>query len=125
MEYTELQQNVRILATLYETEFPVISCYLNAEHGVAACRAFLAERIPLLRRTIPAAQRKSFDQSLEHVEDYVRKNAQDPNIRGIVVFVRSVEDPFLLCLRFHVPVSNQLTVDRVPHICQLMALKNI
>jgi peptide subunit release factor 1 (eRF1) len=125
MEYTELQQNVRILATLGETKFPVISCYLNAKQDIAACRAFLAERIPLLRRTIPTVQRKSFDQSLEHIERYASENAQNPSIRGIVVFVRSVEDPFLLCLRFHVPVSNQLSVDRVPHICQLMALKNI
>jgi len=124
MKYTELQQNVRILATLGETEFPVISCYLNAEQGIAACRAFLAEKIPLLRRTIPAGQRKSLDESLEHIERYANENAQGPSIRGIVVFVRSVENPFLLCLRFHVPVSNQLTVDRVPHICQLMALKN-
>ena len=67
MEHTELQKNVRILATLQETEFPVVSRYLNAEHGIAACRGYLAERIPLLRRTIPAVQRESFDQSLEHV----------------------------------------------------------
>ena len=97
MQYTELQQNVRILATLCETEFPVISCYLNAEQGITACRAFLAERIPLLRGTIPAAQRKSFEQSLEHIEGYVNENAQDPNIRGIAVFGRSVEDPLTTC----------------------------
>ncbi len=125
MGCTELQQNVRILATLCETEFPVISCYLNTEQGIAACRAFLSERIPLLQLTIPTGQRKSFDQSLEHNERYVSENAQDPNIRGIVVSVRSVEDPFLLCLRFHVPISNQLTVDHVLHVYQLKVLKNI
>jgi len=124
MEYTELQRNVRILATLRETEFPVVSCYLNAEHGIAACRAFLGERIPLLRRTIPAAQRKSFDHSLEHIERYVDENAQDLAVQGIAVFARSVEDPFLQGMRFPVPVSHQLAVDRVPHICQLMSLKN-
>ena len=124
MEYTELEKNVRILATLYETELPVVSCYLNAEQGIAACRGFLGERIPLLRRTIPITQRKSFDQSLEQIEGYVSEHVQNPNIQGIAVFIRSVEDPFLLGLQFSVPVSNQLTVDRVPHIFQLMTLKN-
>lgn len=124
MDYTKLQRNVRILATLCETDFPVVSCYLNAEQGIAACRAFLGERIPLLRRSIPAAQRESFDQSLEHIEHSVREHGLDPAVRGIAVFVRSVEDPFLLDMRFSVPVSNQLAVDRVPHICQLMTLKN-
>ncbi len=123
MECTELQRNVRILATLRETELPVVSCYLDAEHGVAACRGFLGERVPLLRRTMPVAQRESFDRSLEHIERYVNENAQASDVRGIVVFVRSVEDPFLLTLRFHVPIPNQLVVDRVPHIYQLVALK--
>jgi len=86
MQHAELQNNVRILATLQETEFPVVSCYLNAEQGVAACRSFLAERSPLLRRTIPASQRESFDQSLEHIEHYVNETAQDQNTRGIVVW---------------------------------------
>ncbi|MCH8217879.1 MAG: hypothetical protein IH892_14055 [Planctomycetes bacterium] len=124
MDYAELQKNVRILATLHETEIPVISCYLNAEQGIDACRAFLSERILLLRRTIPAAQRESFDQSLEDTERYVDENTRDPAVRGIVVFARSTADPFLIGLRFHVPVSNQLTVDGIPHISQLMTLKN-
>jgi hypothetical protein len=125
MEYAELHKNVRILATLSETDFPVMSCYLNAEQGIATCRSFLGERIPLLRRTLPSAQRISFDQSLAHIERYINENVQDSSVRGIVVFVRSVEDPFLLCMRFSVPVTNQLAVDSVPHICQLMVLKNI
>ena len=124
MEHSELQSNVRILATLRETEYPVVSAYLNADQGVTGCLEYLAERVPLLSRTIPAEQRDSFDQSMAYVEDYVRQNAEDPNVRGIVVFGRSVEDPFLLQMHFPVPVPNQLVVDRVPHISQLVTLKN-
>jgi rubrerythrin len=124
MDHAELQKNVRILATLQETELPVVSCYLNVEQGIAPGLGFLGERVPVLRRTLPATQKQSFDQSLEHIERYVNENARDPMTRGIAVFVRSVEDPFLLCMRFSVPVSNQLVVDFVPHIFQLMALKN-
>ena len=124
MEHTELQSNVRILATLRETEYPVVSAYLNAERGVAGCMDYLAERVPLLRRTLATEQRDSFDQSVAHIEAYVHQNAQDPDVRGIVVFGRTVEDPFLLQMHFPVPVPNQLAVDRVPHICQLVTLKN-
>ena len=124
LELAELQRNVQILATLQETEYPVVSSYLNAEQGIAACLEYLAERNLLLRRTIPTEQRKSFNQSMEHIECVVKECGQDPAIRGIVVFVRSVEDPFLLHMRFPMPVANQLAVDRVPHIFQLMALKN-
>ena len=124
MKNDELQANVRILATLKETEFPVLSCYLNVEQGIASCRSYLAERIPLLRRIIPAEQRESLNRSLEHIENYVNEYAQAADVRGVVVFVRSVEDPFLLRMRFPVTVSHQLAVDRVPHICQLVTLKN-
>jgi len=124
MKYTELQSNVRILATMRETEYPVVSAYLNAERGVAGCMDYLAERVPLLSRTLATEQRDSFDQSMAHIEAYACKNAHDPDVRGIVVFGRTVEDPFLLQMHFPIPVPSQLTVDRVPHICQLVALKN-
>ncbi|NQV35316.1 MAG: hypothetical protein HQ515_21660 [Phycisphaeraceae bacterium] len=124
MKHTELQSNVRILATLQETEYPVVSAYLNTDRGVSGCLDYLAQRVPLLSRTMAAEQRDSFDQSMAYIEDYVRENAHDPDVRGIVVFGRTVEDPFLLQMRFPVPVPNQLVVDRVPHICQLVTLKN-
>ncbi|MCG8375174.1 MAG: hypothetical protein MI702_01680, partial [Chlorobiales bacterium] len=123
MENAELQANVRILATLRETEFPVVSCYLSVEQGGVGCHTYLAERSPLLRRMIPKHHRESFDQSIEHIESYVDRYADATDVRGIVIFARCVEDPFLLNMRFPVPVTNELSLDCVPHICQLMALK--
>lgn len=124
MEHDELQSNVRILATLHESEYPVVSCYLNAEQGVSQCRSYLAERIPLLRRTLPKKQREAFDHSMLRINDYVDGHALDPGVRGMVIFARSIEEPFFAGMTFPVPVPNQLAVDGVPHICQLVALKN-
>jgi len=123
MENEEFQTNVSILATMQETGFPVVSCYLNAEQGRAGCHAYLAERSPLLRRMMPEEHLDSFDQSMDHIWSYVDSHAAAPHVRGIVIFVRSVEDPFVLKMHFPVTVTSALSVDRVPHISQLMALK--
>jgi len=123
MDRDDLQKNVRILATMKETEMPVVSCYLNTEQGYPSCQAFLAERTILLKRIIPPEQRDSLDHSLERIESYVHENAYARDVRGIAVFVRTVENPFLLGLRFHVPLPNLLLVDSVPNIFHLVELK--
>lgn len=125
MELHDLQKNVRILATLEETETPVVSCYLNTEQGGLSYKEFLEERTMLLKRIIPPEKQESFDLSLEHIERYIRENIHAHDVRGIAVFVRTVENPFFLGLRFHVPLPNQLIVDRVPNIYQLIELKDI
>jgi len=123
MDRDDLQKNVHILATTEETEMPVVSCYLNTEQGYPSCQAFLAERTILLKRIIPPEQRESLDHSLERIESYVHENAYARDVRGIAVFVRTVENPFLLGLRFHVPLPNLLLVDSVPNIFHLVELK--
>ena len=125
MDRDDLQKNVHILATMEETEMPVVSCYLNAEQGYPSCQAFLAERTILLKRIIPPEQRDSLDHSLERIESYVHESAYAHDVRGIAVFARTVENPFLMGLRFHVPLPNRLLVDRVPNIFHLVELKEI
>jgi peptide subunit release factor 1 (eRF1) len=124
MKLYDLQKNVRILATMEETDTPVVSCYLNAEQGCPSCRAFLSERTILLKRIISHEQQESFDRALEHIERFVHENAYSHDVRGIAVFVRTVENPFFLGLRFRVPLPNQLIVDRVPNIYNLIELKD-
>jgi len=124
MELYDLQKNVRTLATMEETEMPVVSCYLNTEQGYPSCRAFLEERTMLLKRIIPSDQHESFDRSLEHIERYVHENAYVCDARGIAIFVRTVENPFFIGLTFGVPLPNRLIVDRVPNIYHLVEMKN-
>jgi hypothetical protein len=108
-----------------ETEMPVVSCYLNTEQGCPSSRAFLEEKAILLKRIVPPEQQESFDRSLEHIERHVQENACVHDVRGIAVFVRTVENPFFTGLRFRVPLPNRLIVDRVPNIYHLVELKNI
>ena len=64
MDIQTLQKHVLTLATIEETDAPMVSCYLNLEKGLAAARRILDERVRLLRRTIPAPQRDSFEHAL-------------------------------------------------------------
>ena len=124
MDRDNLQKNVKILAMMEETEMPVVSCYLNTEQGCPSCQAFLSERTTLLKRIISPEQRESFDRSLEHVERCIHENAYVHDVKGIVVFVRTVENPFFIGLRFCVPLPNRLIVDCVPNIYHLVEMKN-
>lgn len=124
MELYDLQKNVRTLATMEETETPVLSCYLNTEQGRSSYQAFLDERTMLLKRIIPPEKQESFDRSLEHIEHYIRENAHAHDIKSIAAFVRTVENPFFIGLTFGVPLPNRLIVDRVPNIYHLVEMKN-
>jgi hypothetical protein len=51
MDIQTPQKHVLTLATIEETDAPMVSCYLNHEKGQAAARRILDERVRLLRRT--------------------------------------------------------------------------
>ena len=46
MEHKDLQECIRSLAMMAETDSVFISCYLNLEKGAAGCRDFLREGPP-------------------------------------------------------------------------------
>ena len=51
MEHKDLQECIRSLAMMDETDSFLISCYLSLEKGAAGCRDFLRERELLLEKT--------------------------------------------------------------------------
>lgn len=123
MESNDLLRAVRALSTMKESGMPVFSCYLDAEHGCPPCLAFLAERAKLLKRIIPSEQQESLDLSLKKIEHYIHDNASMHDVKGLAVFVRTVENSFFLGLKFYVPLPNRLLVDCVPNIYHLVELK--
>ena len=57
MDVKTLQQHLIALATLHETDAPVVSCYLNLERGPLAYRGALDARVELLRKSLPEPRR--------------------------------------------------------------------
>ena len=50
MEHKDLQECIRSLAMMTETDSVFISCYLNLGKGAGGCRDYLKERELLLKK---------------------------------------------------------------------------
>ena len=85
MDTQTLQQHVLTLATIEETDAPMISCYLNLAAGPAPARRVLDERVRLLRKTFPAPQRDLFEQALSRIDTRLAAGFQTES-RGAAVF---------------------------------------
>ncbi|MBL8290873.1 MAG: hypothetical protein JNN08_03500 [Bryobacterales bacterium] len=123
MELTELQKHIRTLATLAETDAPVISCYLNLEAGQPVYHSALEERKHLFRKSVTGPDRETVDAALARVAAFIESGIH-PSSKGAAIFVREGDMPFLMALSFHVPLPTWLTVNSTPNIYHLVELKD-
>ena len=123
MNIQTLQEHVLTLATLEETDAPVVSCYLNLATGLAAARRILDERVRLLRKTLPATQREPFEQAMSRIDSRLAAGFR-PESLGAVVFSRSGDQEFFLDLEFRVPLPTWIAVGSTANIYHLVELKD-
>jgi protein required for attachment to host cells len=119
----DLQNAVRVLAVLDETEAPFISCYLNREAGESSFRAALDQRIGELRRSLRGEARLLFEEALIPLQRFLAGQVAS-GTEGIAIFSRGGTRPYFLALQFHVPVPTWVVVDTVPNIYHLVELKD-
>ena len=123
MDIQTLQEHVLTLATIEETDAPMVSCYLNLETGLAAARRILDERVRLLRKTLPAPQRDSFEHALLAIESRLAAGFQTES-QGAAIFSRGGAQEFFLGLEFRVPLPTWIAVNSTPNIYHLVELKD-
>ena len=123
MELKDLQEHIRTLATVEETESPMISCYLDLRNGPLGYRNEMETRVQLLRRSLPVRSAVEFDEATRRIEACI-KEAMSPRTRGIAIFARAGERPFWLSLQFEVPLPNWIAVGSTPNIYHLVELKD-
>ena len=123
MELKDLKKHVRTLATLPETDAPVISCYLFLEKGCVKDRNVFAERIRDIKSILTGQARHDFEEALDVIRKYLAEELK-PEAKGTVVFARAGKEPFFLPLQFQRPLPNSIVADGVPHIYHLMELKD-
>ena len=123
MDIQTLQKHVLTLATLEETNAPVVSCYLNLEKGPDAARRVLDERVRLLRMTIPLPHRDAFEQALAQIYTRLAVGFR-PESLGAALFARDGGQDFFLDLEFRVPLPNWIAVNATPNIYHLVELKD-
>jgi hypothetical protein len=123
MELKELQKHILTLATLPQTNDPVISCYLNRKPGQSNGRHLLEQRARLLRGSLVSKRQMEFEEALHQIDAYLGQCVPE-GVVGLAMFARAGEQPFFLPLEFHVPLPNWLAVDTAPHIYHLVELKD-
>ncbi|MCP4600445.1 MAG: hypothetical protein GY847_07925 [Proteobacteria bacterium] len=123
MDLENLNILIGKIATLMETDAVVISCYVNLKDGRASYRDALDARIREIRKVLPSDQRHDFEEALGRIEVFLASDV-NPAAKGIAVFSRSGESPFFLPLQFKLPFPNHVMVDFVPHIYELVLLKD-
>lgn len=123
MELKNLTKHIRTLATLPETDSPIISCYLALEAGRFNVRHAFEECVRPFHKSLSGEAWLDFEDAWESIGLYLTEGLL-PDAKGAAIFSRAGEEPFFLPLQFRVPLPNWIAVDKVPNIYHLVELKD-
>lgn len=123
MDHEKLNMHIRSIAVLGETNSPVISCYINNESGLPGYRDVIYGRIKEIRKSLSPDQRLDFEEAQARIERYLACDIY-PESKGVAIFCRGGESPFFRALQFRLPLPNLLSVDSVPHLYEVVMLKD-
>lgn len=123
METRELEDHVRTLATLGESEAPLISCYLEIGTGSPGFHDVLDARVHTLRQSLTGNELNLFEQALSRIETFLGTEIATW-ARGAAFFARAGKQPFFLSLQFRVPLPNWVAVGPTPNLYHLVELKD-
>jgi protein required for attachment to host cells len=119
----QLEEHIRALATLDETESPLISCYVQVGNPFAGFQSVLGERVQTLRRSLEPRVLPAFEDALATIERFLEDGLEDW-ARGVTLFARGGTQPFFLSLQFRVPVPNWMVVGPTPALYHLVELRD-
>jgi len=118
----ELKEEVALLAAVEPSEFPFISCYLDARAGKASCQHFLERKSAIIRQKLSGSARFAFENALamlqRQMEEYWNAEAQ-----GLAMFARGLAGGrHLSVMHLAVPLENSLITYRAPELLPLVEL---
>jgi len=123
MELKELQQHIRTLVTLEETEAPVISMYHSVVKGDGTNRRFIDDRTQFVGGSLPPSAAEDFKQAMRQVANFLESQL-DQTTQGAAIFARAGKSPFFLALQFQVPLPSLIAVGPNPNVYHLVELKD-
>ncbi len=123
MNLDKLSMQIRSIAVLDETDNPMISCYINNEAGRAGYRDAIDARVREIRKALSPDQRLDFEQALSRIEAFLAADVT-PDAKGVALFSRGGGSSFFKAFQFRLPLPNFMSVDFVPHLYELAALKD-
>lgn len=122
MDVKELQNHIRTLAALEESEAPLISCYLNPGNG-ASVKTRFDQRTQVLRRALTGHALADFEEAATRVGKFLASELK-PGTTGVAIFARGGDRRFFLALQFRVPVPNWIVIGPTPNIYHLVEIKD-
>ena len=124
MRIEDLEQSLRHIATLDETDDHLITAVLDCTGVRSAIRQRLQQRIRPVLTDLPADRRHSLDEARTRIERWIDDDLA-ADTRGAVVYARGGGDPVFLPLEFRVEMSREaVVVDTLPSVYDLCALKD-
>jgi ribosomal protein L7Ae-like RNA K-turn-binding protein len=123
MELKELQQHIRTLVTLEETEAPVISMYHSVLKGDGANRRFIDDRTQFVGDSLPPSAGEDFKQAMRRVTNFLESQL-DQTTQGAAIFARAGKSPFFLALQFQVLLPSMIAVGSSANVYHLVELKD-
>ncbi len=123
MELRELQDHVRMLTGLEETEAPVVSVYMNLQQDAGQLREFTKRRVGLLKESLPHQQLPDFRRAMERIGVYLAEK-RGGGRRGVALFAREGISPLFLPLQFKIPVSDMIEAGAFPNVYPLVEMKD-
>ncbi|TWU20952.1 peptide chain release factor 1 [Novipirellula galeiformis] len=123
MELRQLKQHILTLATLPETEAPVVSCYLALSAGAVADRNEFEAQVAALKIGSRGMSRRDLADAIKPIEAYLATELS-PEAKGLAVFSRAGDTPYFLPLPVHISLPNWIVADSTPNLFHLVELKD-
>lgn len=118
-----LRRHLATLASLPESEQPVMSCYFDLRTPVEALRSSFVMWSTAARSTLPQESRPLFDRAEVDVEQMLNQTWSS-EIQSVAAFIRPGDPPLLMVLPFNATLDTHFDVSRRPAIFPLVQLKD-
>lgn len=121
MDRSDLNVHVEFLASLPETDAPMVSCYLGIDRGRLSRPEAFEERVRSLQSALSGRERRDLENAIAPIRSFISSRLL-PDASGAAIFSRAGGQRFFLPLQFRVPLPDWTVVDTVPNIYHLMEL---
>ncbi len=124
MKLEALEKHVERLANLPETDQLIVSCYVNLEDDDRGWRTFVPRREKEIVESLVSSRDKADIRSAFNSVKMWLNSQLHPESRGAAFFAYGGERGVFIPLQFEVPLPNEIAVDTVPHLYQLVRMKD-
>ncbi len=119
----QLRRHISALATLPQSDVPIISAYFDLRQPREVLRTALEVWCIAARHTLEKKDRPMFDQSKSEILLMLGQTWSD-DMQGLAVFSRSGDHPLLMALPFQAMLETHFDVSSRPAIFPLIQLKD-